>query len=183
MGKTVATLALLMALPTGLAAGEFYVGAGLGESVAGGRFSEPLERLGVKARDDARKVFAGAALSDHLALEATYYDFGSRTCCPQLADAGFETELDGFAATLVGRLPTERFEVFAKAGVLFWNEEGIEISFAGPRPLSADGNDVALAVGALWHVVGDFSLGAEWEAFEVAGDSIDGLWLSARIGF
>ena len=183
MWRTIAMLVVLAALANGSGASDFYAGVGLGESMAGGQYAQPLQEFGVEASDNARKVLVGSVLSEHLAIEGSYYDFGARTCCPALADAGFETDLDGFAAALVGRLPADRFELFAKAGALFWQEKGNEITIAGPRPLSADGVDLAVGVGALWRVGGRFSLGAEWEVFEVGGDSLSGLWLTARIGF
>jgi len=183
MWRLLVLLALLTALPGGLAAGEFYVGVGIGEKAAGGQFSQPLREFGVEASDQGHKAFVGAEISELLALEGTYYDFGTRTCCPGLADAGFVTDLNAFSAALVGRFPMEQVEFFAKAGALFWQEKGEEITIAGPRQLSAEGSDMVFGAGVWWRIAGKFSLGAEWEALEVGGDSISGLWLNARIGF
>ncbi|MCZ6506726.1 MAG: hypothetical protein O7A04_01575, partial [Acidobacteria bacterium] len=143
----------------------------------------PVQGLAVEALDESWKLYGGGDLGSHLGVEGTYYDFGSRTCCPNLADAGFDTLLDGYSIALVGRLPLDRVELFAKAGALWWEEGGHEITIAGPRPLSSEGTGALFGVGVSVRILENLGLRAEWETFDLGGDSASSLWLAAEIRF
>lgn len=183
MPKNRVALSLFLLVPTWLGAGELYLGFGAGEKVTASQFERSFQDLGVQARDESWKLYGGIDLGRHLGVEATYYDFGSRTCCPALADAGFDTRLDGYSIALVGRLPLDRVELFGKAGTLFWEESGQVITFAGPLPRSADGSDLVAGVGVDYRILDSLGLRAEWETFDLGDDSASSFWLAAEIRF
>jgi hypothetical protein len=182
--KLLAVLIGILA-PSWAGAAEWYLGGGIGEKVTAGEVSRPLEEFGVRAPDESRKIYAGAELGKILAVEGAYYDFGDRVCCPQLADAGFATSLQGVALAAVGRLPlpVPRLQIFAKGGVLFWEEEGDEITIAGPIAVSVDGSDPIFGVGASIRLAGPLRVRAEWETFDLGEDSGDSLWLLVEVRF
>jgi len=183
VGKIQIALLSLLLAPVWLGAVEPYLGAGVGEKITTSQFGRLFRDLGVQARDQSWKLYGGLDLSRYLGVEVTYYDFGSRTCCPGLADAGFDTRLDGYSAALIGRLPLDRVELFGKVGLLLWEESGQEITIAGPRPLSADGAAAVLGVGIDVRIVENLGLRAEWETFDLEGDAASSLWLAAEIRF
>ena len=183
MPKIRIALLLFLLAPTWLGAAQAYLGFSAGEKVATSQFGRPFQDLGVQVRDESWKLYGGIDLVRHLGVEVTYYDFGSRTCCPNLADAGFDTRLDGYSITLVGRLPLDRVELFAKAGALVWEEGGQEITIAGPRPLSSEGTGALFGVGVSVRILENLGLRAEWETFDLGGDSASSLWLAAEIRF
>ena len=171
------------ALPAAAGAVEIYAGFGLGGKVAEGGLAEPVANLGPRAEDDSVKIYLGAGLGRYLGVEATYYDFGARSCCVGLADAGYDASLDGYSLTAIGRLPREHFELFAKAGVLAWDESGTGISLAGPFPVAADGEDLIVGAGVSLRLLEQLAVRAEWERYELGGDSADAVWLAAEIRF
>lgn len=182
---TVLALAVLLPALTARSvfAGDFYVAAGLGDEVEDGEFGEPFKELGIEAEDRAWKALVGLDLGEHLAVEVAFQDFGERICCPGLADAGFVTSLEGVSAAVVGRLPLDRLELFAKAGLLLWEEDGTGITIIGPQKLSADGSDPLFGVGATFDLVERFALRAEWESFDLGEASSDTFWLGIEIRF
>ena len=183
MAKRLTILVLALWLPGSLAALELYAGGAVGEKVTQGALGLPFEELGVEALDPSAKIYGGFGLGRHLAIEATYYDFGVRICCPRLADAGFNTRLDGYSAAAVGRWPFDRLQLFGKVGILVWEETGEELTFAGPRPIAADGSDLLVGVGAAVGLIEHLAVRAEWEAFDLGDASADAVWIAVEVRF
>lgn len=176
-------LASFLAAPSGLAAAELYVGGGVGGEVPDSDEGAAYEDFTRLAEDDGRKLYAGVRLGEHLAVEGAYHDFGDRTCCPEIADAGYISTVDAFALAGVGRWPVGRFELFGKAGVLQWKESGDRITIAGPRPFSSDGSDLLLGVGASVLLLEHLAARVEWEAFDLGAGSADTAWLLLELRF
>lgn len=174
---------LLLLLPTSAHALGFFVGAGIGEEVEASSLQDELGDFNPKGDDASYKLFAGLTLTRLLGVEVALYDFGSRTCCENLADAGLRSDLDGTsAALLVGLpLPIPRIHVYGKVGLLDWQEEGSRITIAGPSPFSRDGTDLLLGVGARVRILKHFGVRGEWERYEFDGASADALWLGAEL--
>lgn len=174
-------LALWIALALAQAV-EIYLGGGLGSEIEGGtlgdEFFEDSDTTG-----DRYKLFAGLGLGRHLAVEATYYDFGGQRCCFEAADAGFDSETAGYSAAVVGRLPLGRVSLFGKVGAFQWDEDATLITIAGPIERSEEGTDLVTGAGALLRLGDHFELRGEWERFEFADSTSDGVWAAVQFRF
>ena len=174
-----ATVASVLAASPAFAAEDagFYVGAGLGnmsldsDSIYNGRDFD--------GSDTGFKVFAGYKFMPWLALEAEYLDGGE----PEdvFRSEAFPDErlkvtagVSGFVGSAVGILPIgESFDVFAKAGFIYWDGDGSakirddqgtleKVSYGN------DGTDFAWAVGGTWYIMENLGLRAEYQGFEIS---------------
>lgn len=171
--------------PTFAQAVEVYVGGGVGSDFEAGTATDPLtSHLGTSTTGDRYKLFAGLGLGRYLAVEASYYDFGGKRCCePLVPDLGFAFDTDGYSAAVVGRLPLGRVALFGKVGTLWWDESGQLITIAGAAPWSKHGTDMLTGAGVGFRLTDHFHLRGEWERFEFADSSADGVWAAAEFRF
>jgi opacity protein-like surface antigen len=142
----------------------FYVGAGIGDF--------GIDVGGFDASDTGYKVFGGYRFIDYLALEAEYLDGGT------VEDAGLEIDVSGFNVSAVGILPLgERFDVFAKLGMLFWD--------ADTNGLGSDsGEDFSWGIGGGFHFTDQFGMQLEYQGFEIEDtDTVDMISLGASWRF
>jgi OOP family OmpA-OmpF porin len=145
---------LTMSFGALLAGGPAYVGGSIGNS------SVEVEDSGVSfdASDTAFKVYGGYRFFKFFGVEGSYVDFGS----PE--DSGFTIEPDGWDAFAVGVLPIgERFEVFGKLGLLWWDAD---ISGSGFSD-SDSGSDTAWGVGGAFKIGDHFAVRLEYEVFDI----------------
>jgi hypothetical protein len=176
-------IALALSITPALAqAVEIYFGGGLGSEVEGGTFGDELFE-DPETTGDRYKLFAGLGLGRHLAVEATWYDFGGLRCCFEATDSGFESETDGYSAAVVGRLPFGRLTLFGKVGVFAWDEDAILITIGGPIERSEEGTDLVTGAGATFRLGDHFELRGEWERFEFAESTSDGVWAAVQFRF
>ncbi len=146
---------------------HFYVGAEAGEQIDSAFVVSDVDDPGF-AKDERRlAAFAGLELGRYLAFEVAYHDFGSRVCCTRILDFGFDLDFDGYSASIVGRYPLGRFELFGSVGYLWWREEGTLVTIAGPAEASADGSDRLLSAGMTLRLIRGFRLRAAVERFEI----------------
>jgi len=147
-----------------------YLGGSLGRGVE----IAAVDDVGADSSDPSFKLFGGIGLGEYLAAEAAYHEFGTTTCCgPSYADFGFERDGKGFSAGAVARWPIGRFRLFAKAGALWWEVDGYDLTIAGPRPYSNDGVDLVAGVGGDVTVVSGLRIRVEWEHLEIDDDDAD----------
>jgi OOP family OmpA-OmpF porin len=180
-----ATVASVLAASPAFAAEDtgFYVGAGLGnmsldsDSIYNGRDFD--------GSDTGFKVFAGYKFMPWLAIEAEYLDGGE----PEdvFRSEAFPDErlkvtagVSGFVGSAVGILPIgESFDVFAKAGFIYWDGDGSAKIRDAQGTLEKvsygnDGTDFAWAVGGTWHIMENLGLRAEYQGFEISDfNSVD----------
>lgn len=179
----IALAVLLLAFPAWLGAAEVYLGGGVGdemtESDAGALFEDFTRQGG----DDSQKLYLGIGWGRYFAVEGSYYDLGGRSCCPELADAGYVSSVDGLSLAGVGRWPLGRFELFGKAGMLQWEESGEMITIAGPQPFTTDGSDLLFGAGGAVRLLEHLAARVEWEAFDLGEDSADTVWLLLELRF
>lgn len=173
---------VLLITPTLAPAAEIYLGGGLGSEIEGGTLSDGMFEE-PETTGDRYKVFAGLGLGRFVAVEATAYDFGGQRCCFEAADAGFESETDGYSVAVVGRLPVGRVSLFGKAGALRWDEDAVLITIAGPIERSEEGTDLVTGAGVVLRLGDHFDLRGEWERFEFADSSSDGAWAAVQYRF
>lgn len=163
---------------------------------------EPLASDSFAASDVAVKFFGGYRIMEFLAVEAAYLDLGE----PRQADCFVDTApdalafcqsrewntevaTDGWTLSAVGILPLgERWEAFAKAGVLFWEADGTALdqtTVPPNRPLppdalyvsgNDDGTDLALGFGGTLKATDHIRLRGEFEWFDIENTST--AWLA-----
>lgn len=205
--------AILLVSP-GLAAAEdgFYAGVGAGFSDIEGK----LDKLGMlpvtgdsilnQDFDDNTftwKAFAGYGFLDYFGLEVAYIDFGdaeSDACFTESPPAGFqcedrvwktEVDLTGWEFSFMGIAPfSERWQAFAKAGVIVWDADMTSIDqVAAPpgRPVTAsssagivnksdDGTDLAVGAGLNYKATDQILVRGEFQWFDM-GD-FDTAWIT-----
>lgn len=154
----------------------FYVGAGVGEyNVKVNDIDDVGPVVGDFDSDDTSfKVFGGYRLNPYIAFELDYIDLGQ----PEANVAGFpiQTKTDGFAPYVVGTLPLGIFELFAKAGYLFYD---VDVDVDDVQ-ISDSGEDLVYGVGAGVNFFEHLNLRLEYEEIDIEDtDDSNALWLSA----
>jgi len=125
------------------------------------------------------KLTGGYQINENFALEGSYINFGSAE------DEEFglvEVESTGINLAAVGTLPiNDQFDLFAKAGMLFWDAEASAdiIGFSAED----DGSDLGFGFGASFNASEQVSIIAEYEMFEVADEDLNNLSLGVRVNF
>jgi hypothetical protein len=155
---------------------SIYLGGAIGQGVE----IETVDDVGAESSDPSFKLFGGIGIGENFAAEIAYHDFGTTTCCgPTYADFGFERKGDGFSASAVALWPINRFRLFAKAGALWWDVDGHDLTIAGPRPYSNDGVDFVAGVGGDIAVVSGLRIRLEWEHLKIDDDDADSVSIGA----
>ena len=169
-----ATGLLFCAAPTLAADRGFYAGAGLGLSTL--EVDDVLD-LGVDFDEDdiGFKLFGGYRFFPWLAVEGAYFNGGK----PEIREsdgtlsASMEIEVQGLIAAAVFSLPVgERFELFIKPGVAFWDAEtSIRVrDQSGSFGVDSDdsGSAFFLGGGAAFNFTENLATRLEYEWFEAA---------------
>ncbi|HEX4911812.1 MAG TPA: outer membrane beta-barrel protein [Permianibacter sp.] len=150
-GVALAAVGVWVASPVDAAESGAYVGAAYGVSrVDGADFDDD---------DQAIKVFLGGRFNPYFGLEVAVNDYGDSR------DGAFSSELLGNTLAAVGFLPlNDRFELFAKAGRLWWKDKvRVGDSFRD----TLDGNENFYGVGANFLVSDAMGFRLELERYEV----------------
>ncbi len=165
---------LIAASPAGAADRGFYAGAGLGQMN-----TEVDDVLGLDYdfdEDDVGfKVFGGYRFFPWLSVEGAYLDGGNPSIRESRGDETLKLEMDvwSLVASALFALPVgERFELFVKPGVAYWDAE-TSLSFSSPTFSDSfreddSGSAFFLGAGAGFDVTDNFGLRLEYEWFEVA---------------
>lgn len=162
--------------PTGL-----YVGAGFGD------FSVEIDDLdGVNDAiddfdedDSASKYFAGWRLNKFLALQGDYYDLGGMT--GTLKGQQIATKTDAFAASVVGTLPIAFIELFARAGIVFYD---LDVDRGVTNIIDESDDDFVYSAGVGFVLFHRLNLQLEYEIFDIGDlDKSDAWWLNASWRF
>lgn len=141
---------LLAATSSASADPGFYIGAeyGMGR-IDGGDFEDDSQVL---------KAFAGGKFNNYIGVEAAAIDFG------EAEDNGFKSELSGATLAVVGFMPfTDSFEVFVKAGNLWWENDLEVLGFDS----SQDGSEIFYGAGVNFYFNETIALRLELERYEV----------------
>ena len=165
---------LVAASPAGAADRGFYAGAGIGQMN-----TEVDDVLGLNYdfdEDDVGfKVFGGYRFFPWLSAEGAYLDGGSPSIKESRGGETLRLGIDvwSLVASAVFALPVgERFELFVKPGIAYWDAE-TRLDFSSPNfsdSFREDDNGSAffLGAGAGFDVTDNFGLRLEYEWFEVA---------------
>lgn len=154
----------------------FYAGAGVGEYNV---TIDDIDDVGpivddFDSDDTSFKVFAGYRLNPYFAVELDYIDLGK----PEAIVSGFpiQAKTDGFAPYVVGTLPLGIFELFAKAGYLFYDVD-VDIDDA---QVSDSGEDFVYGAGVGVVLFEHLNLRLEYEEIDIENtDDSNALWLTA----
>jgi hypothetical protein len=155
-----------------------YLGVGLGD------FSSEFDSIrdvdiDFDESSDASKIFAGWRFNRFLAVQLDYIDFGDAGVTLDLLNIQAETR--GIAPSVVATLPVGPVELFAKAGMLFYD---LEVSLNGDTLVDESGNDIVYGVGVGYTLFGRLALRAEYEIIEIDEiDDAEAFWISAAWRF
>ncbi|HEX5421631.1 MAG TPA: porin family protein [Gammaproteobacteria bacterium] len=161
-----------------------YFGAGLGD------FSSSLENVNsvgdlrnanidFDRNRDASKIFAGWRFNPFVAVQLDRFDFGKSSSAQRLLNVSAETT--GYAPSIAGTLPLGPIELFARAGIIYYDlsvtdNSGILLDTSGHDPLYGAGIGITL--------VKHLSLRAEYERIDIQRfDNANSVWLTAAWRF
>ena len=183
--RSIVGAALVLAAGTALAQDNtdgFYIGGGFGD------FSAEIDELDdiddaiadFDTDESVSKYFFGYRFNRFLGVQADLYDLGDSETT--FLNRTFSAETDGYGVSIVGTLPIAFIELFARAGILFYDLEVTTPSFSD-RIDSSD-EDIVYSAGIGFTFVERFNLQLEYEVLEISEyDEADAWWLNASWRF
>ncbi len=162
---------LAMAIPATASARDDSPGIYLGGGIGYNRIDSQDFPSNDDDIEDSRvsyKGMAGIRLSELLAIEGQYIDFGTAE------DGNNNVKADGWTAGAVMTLPVSPvIRPYAKAGALFWEADGKSGSGLSLVRDSADGTDFTYGVGVSFRLAPALELRTEYERFEMSDVDVD----------
>jgi len=156
----------------------FYAGAGIGNTFFSSEFEDATDQITeIDENSTAWKIFGGFRSDRFFGVEGGYRDFG--TVDSKVGDIDIESGFSGWDIEALGRFEIAIFDIFAKAGFMFWSAD------AKVEDHSEDdsGTDFFWGLGAGVHF-GAIGVRLEWESLEVGGpDNLSMVSLSGTLGF
>jgi len=206
MNKQLLLLALSAALGMSSAQAAdtgFYVGGSLGQSKVsdfdGSDFDAELASAGFTSStssddtDTGWKAFAGYRIMKYLAVEGAYTDFGEFTAnsiitAPSAGIVNSKVEAEAWTVSALGILPLgDKFSLFARLGVNFWNVDGTVTGTGSggvaSESVSDDGTDWVYGVGAAYNLTKNLSVRGEWERYDFDDGDVDLLSAGISLNF
>ena len=155
---------------------QSFLGASIGQSEIGEEATRELALITsgtVDGKDTAWKIFGGYMFNRHFGFESAYVRLGDVSYSgvfSSLAVTGGKLEVSGFNVAAIGNLPlNERFSVFGKIGVFFWEAEANDTTASiGAFSVADEGSDVSFGVGVGYEFTRNLGVRAEWELFKAA---------------
>jgi hypothetical protein len=158
----------------------FYLGAAIGDFSS--QLDSPDDADDVDLdfdNQDANRIFAGWRFNRFAAFQVDYTDFGESNAGPNAI--GIRAQSDGLTPAIVGTLPLGPVELFAKAGIMFYN---VEVDDNRRRIIDDSGNDPVYGVGIGFTIAERLNLRAEYERVDIESfNDADAVWLSANWRF
>jgi OOP family OmpA-OmpF porin len=140
---------------------RFYVGGALGQSTLKAWCDPTLASC--KDTDTAWKLFGGYRFNRHIAVEASYIDWGEVTATSSFG-VNVAADQQSYGIGAVGSLQIgPQFTVFGKLGLLRTEQETRRISGPSPSTFQRDENELHYGLGVKYNVAKNWSLRAEWE--------------------
>jgi len=159
-----------------------YIGGGYGS------FSATIDNLDDVADavsdfdedEGSSKYFVGYRFNKFLSLQADLYDLGDSATT--LRGQPISSKTEAYGASAVGTLPIGFVELFARAGVIFYDLE-VTTPNISDRIDQSD-NDLVYSVGVGFTFVHRFNLQLEYEILDISEfDDADAYWLNASWRF
>lgn len=167
----------------------FYVGGSFGQSKVsdfnGSDLDAELATMGITSSsstddsDTGWKAFAGYRVMKYLAVEGAYTNFGEATAnsiitAPVTGVVNTTLEADAWTVSALGILPLgDKFSLFGRLGVNFWNVDTSATADAATVSESDDGTDWVYGVGAAYSITTNLSVRGEWERYDFDDGDVD----------
>lgn len=146
----------------------WYAGAGVGQA----------EYEGLSDKPTSMKLFLGYSFNPNAAVEFAYVDSGEATEDTFLGD--FKASADGVEVSVVGLLPVNSAVSFlGRLGLFNWDAE-FEL---GGASASDSGTDLTYGLGVQFDISKAVALRGEYQVYDVDGDDIDNIGISALFRF
>lgn len=130
-----------------------FVGMGVGASDIDDSASINGAQVSMDENDVGWKLYGGMLITDNFGFEAGWTDLGDMNA------GGVDIETEGFVAAGLASLPLgEKFSIYGKVGVYFWDQDINTVSF--------DGQDLMYGIGARLRFLDQFHVRLEWERFD-----------------
>jgi len=184
--RSIVGTALVLAAGTALAQQDntdgIYIGAGFGD------FSAEIDELDdvddaiadFDEDESASKYFFGYRFNRFLGVQADLYDLGDAETT--LLGQSISLKTEGYGASVVGTLPIAFIELFARAGIIFYDLE-LTTARLSDRIDESD-QDVVYSAGIGFTFVERFNLQLEYEVLDISEfDDADAWWLNASWRF
>jgi hypothetical protein len=158
----------------------FYLGGAIGDFNSNLNSPDDADDVDLDFGDqDADRIYAGWRFNRWAAFELDYTDFGRSNAGPN--QLGISAESDGVTPAIVGTLPIGPIELFAKAGMMFYN---VSVNDNNDNVLDDSGHDPVYGVGIGFTIAEHLNLRAEYERVDIdAFDDANAVWLSANWRF
>jgi hypothetical protein len=159
-----------------------YVGVGLGDFSTGVDDISDVDEanLDFDSDENARKAFAGWRFNRFFALQLDWVDF-ERSVDARNALNVFATQSEGIAPSVVGTLPIGPIELFARAGILWYD---LEVERNNASLLDNSDDSPIFGAGIGFTIARRVNLRAEYEVVEIDGlDDPNAVWLTAAWRF
>jgi len=151
--------------------GQWYAGAGLGQSKAKDVCSF-APGISCDDTDTATKIFGGYKLNQNFAVELAYADLGKASLGIPGASGDYKATTWDILA--VGILPiNQQFSVLGKIGVANWSVDAnynLTLAGLGSGSLSASGSDITYALGVQYDFSDKVGLRGVWQHYSNVGD-------------
>jgi OOP family OmpA-OmpF porin len=181
-------LAASLLLASGAALAEnhrgLYVGAGLGD------FSTSLENVNsvgdirnanidFDRNRDATKIFAGWRFNPFVAVQLDRMDFGKSLSAQRLLNVSSKTT--GWVPSIAGTLPIGPIELFARAGIIYYD---LTVTGNSGNLVDTSGHDPLYGAGIGVTLIKHLSLRAEYDRIHIKQfDNANSVWLTAAWRF
>jgi hypothetical protein len=159
-----------------------YLGAGLGDFSTGIEDIEDVDADDVHfdSDDNASKLFAGWRFNRFVAIQVDFIDFERSVDARDQLNV-VATQSEGVAPSIVGTLPLGPVELFARAGILWYD---LEIDRDNTSLVDDSDRDPIFGAGIGVTVAKRLNLRAEYEVVEIDGlDDSNAVWLTAAWRF
>jgi hypothetical protein len=157
------TAVLLVGLFVSSLASAADNGIYLGAAVSQSRVDFDINSLSVDGNDTKYKLIAGIRPLDWLAVEVNYVDFGA------VDSPTVKQELKGFDAFAVGLFEIAIVDLYAKVGLISWDQK-IDFTSVASLDQSESGTNAAYGAGVQVHL-GSLSLRGEYEKFDIGSNT------------
>jgi hypothetical protein len=159
-----------------------YLGVGRGDFSTGIDDISDVEEANLDFDSDksAERIFAGWRFNRVVALQLDRVDFKHSRDARNALNV-FSTHAEGFAPSVVGTLPLGPVEVFARAGILWYD---IEIDRNNTALADNSSRDPVFGAGIGVNLGEHLNLRAEYEVVEIDGlDDPNAVWVTAAWRF